>query len=307
MRSGTPTVAPLRLPLVVDPQEYDLGDSAGTVRTVGRRWRWITEGLPDVPGAALVAMEAIADVLEAAGGVGSSLNELSDAVWRRLDDLGAANGARTRVIDVLGEHHPLLIATEECDRMLSGAARAVVAAVGHRDEGHLVRIHVSDGGAPKTALSSVEVGPRGLRGDRQAMRAHHGRPFQAVSLYSQELIDALSGEGHPISPGALGENLVLSGVDWGALRPGMRLVVGPDDARATVAARGSDGTTPDGSRSVVLELNAWVPPCTTVGAAFTDRRFDRIDHDKHPGWARAYAWVLKGGTVDVGSTVTILA
>lgn len=298
MSSAIPPIAPLRLPLVVDPGEYDLGDAAATVRTVGRRWRWITEGLDDVPGAAVVAMEAIADVLEAAGGEGSSLDELSDAVWRRLDELAAARGARTKVIDVLGEHHPLLIATEECDQMLSAAARTVVAEVGHADEGHLERLHISDGGAPKTSVSSTEVGPRGLSGDRQATRAHHGRPFQAVSLYSAELIDALTVEGHPIEPGAVGENLLLSGIDWGALRPGVRLLVAPSHDRAALLE-----VPPE---PVVLELSAWAPPCKTIAPAFTDRRFDRIDHDKHPGWARAFAWVLKGGTVHAGSRVTVL-
>jgi MOSC domain-containing protein YiiM len=288
----------LRLALVVAPGEYDLGDSAATVRTVGRRWRWITEGLQDVPGAAVVAMEAIADVLEAAGGEGSSLDELSDAVWRRLDELAAARGARTKVIDALGEHHPLLIATEECDRMLSAAARAVVAEVGHDDQGYLERIHVSDGGAPKTSVSSAEVGSRGLSGDRQATRAHHGRPFQAVSLYSAELIDALAVEGHPIEPGAVGENLLLSGIDWGELRPGVRLLVTPPHDRAALVE-----VPPE---PVVLELSAWAPPCKTIAPAFTDRRFDRMDHDKHPGWARAFAWVLKGGTAHAGSRVTVL-
>lgn len=298
MSSDVSFTAPLRLPLVVAPGEYDLGDSAATVRTVGRRWRWITEGLDDVPGAAVVAMEAIADVLDAAGGEGSGLDELSDVVWRRLDELAAERGVRTRVIDVLGEHHPLLIATEECDRMLSAAARAVVAEVGHADEGHLERIHISDGGAPKISVSSADVGSRGLSGDRQATRAHHGRPFQAVSLYSEELIEALAAEGHPIEPGAVGENLLLSGIDWGALRPGVRLLVAPPHDRAALVE-----VPPE---PVVLELSAWAPPCKTIAPAFTDRRFDRIDHDKHPGWARAYAWVLRGGTVAFGSRVIVL-
>lgn len=306
MSSVTPPIAPLRLPLVVAPGVYDLGDAAATVRTVGRRWRWITEGLDDVPGAAVVAMEAIADVLEAAGGEGSSLDELSDAVWRHLDDLAADQGARTKVIDVIGEHHPLLIATEDCDRMLSAAARAVVAEVGHDDQGHLERIHVSDGGAPKSPVRSTEIGQRGLHGDRQATRAHHGRPFQAVSLYSAELIDALAAEGHPIEPGAAGENLVVADIDWGALRPGARLVIGPRDAADAVPPPGSADTTQNPPQPVVLELSAWAPPCVTIAPAFSDRRFDRIDHDKHPGWARAYAWVLNGGTVAVGSKVTVL-
>jgi hypothetical protein len=92
--------------------------------------------------------------------------------------------------------------------------------------------------------------------------------------------------------------MLLSGIDWGALRPGVRLLVAPSHDPA--------GTVEVPPEPVVLELSAWVPPCKTVAPAFTDRRFDRTDHDKHPGWARAYAWVLNGGTVHVGSRVTVL-
>lgn len=292
--------------VAVDAGEYDLGDSAATVRTAARRWGWVTEGLDALPVAAERALEALSGILEAAGGEGSSLEDLGDAVWRNLAELAAVRGARTRAVDALGEDHPLLIAAVECDRMLSIAARAVVAEVGRRDEGHLQRIHISDGGAPKTPVETAEIGPRGLRGDRQATREHHGRPFQAVSLYSAELIDALVAEGHPITPGAVGENLLLSGFDWASLRPGLRLLVGGHDAAPAVVRGELPATVEEAARPVVLEVSAWVPPCRTIAPAFTDRRFDRIDHDKHPGWSRAYAWVLDGGTVTAGSRVDVL-
>lgn len=305
-RVEAPSTASSGPSLRVDPWEYDLGDAAATVRTTPRRWRWITEGCVDLPDAATVAMEGMVGALSAAGGDGSGLDDHGDAVWRRLDELATARGPRTRAVEVLGEHHPLLMAATECDRLLSVAARAVATGVGHHDEGCLQRIGISDGGAPKAAVGSAEVGPRGLRGDRQAVREHHGRPFQAVSVYSADLIDALATEGHPITPGAVGENLLLSGVDWASLRPGARLVVGGHDAHGDIAQGGTGAATGGSTRPVVLELNAWAPPCRTIARAFTDGRFDRIDRDKHPGWARAYAWVIDGGTVAVGSTVHVL-
>lgn len=303
---NTTVVATAQLSISVDPCEYDLGDSAATVRTAPRRWGWATDGLDGLPAAAEAALEALVSALRAAGGVGTSLHDVCDAVWRNLAGLAETRGVRTRVVDVLGGDHPLLIATIECDRMLSVAARAVAAEVGRADEGVLQRIGVSDGGAPKESAARAEVGPRGLAGDRQAEREHHGRPFQAVSLYSAELIDTLSGEGHPIAPGAVGENLLLSGLDWGSLRPGVRLVIGRDDPGEGVVDGETRATIQDADRPVVLEVNAWVPPCRTIAPAFTDRRFDRIDHDKHPGWSRAYAWVLRGGTVVTGSRVEAL-
>ncbi len=320
---------PFSARLTVDPLEYDFGDASGTVRTTPRRWRWITAGAEDVPGAALVAMEAISDVLGAAGGSGTSLDELSDPVWRRLNELSAVHGPRTKIVDVLGPHDPLVIATEECDLMLSAAARSVAGEFGISGQGSVAAIHVSDGGAPKTPVGAVEMGPRGPVGDRQAERAHHGRPFQAVSLYSLEAIEALVAEGHPIAPGAVGENLLLTGIDWETVRPGLRLVITPREAEITgSAALGSTRTGKseigsDGSRSgrvatvadaamagassaVVLEVNAWAPPCKTIADAFIDRRFDRIDPDRFPGWARAYAWVISGGTVTRGANVRLL-
>ena len=59
-------------------------------------------------------------------------------------------------------------------------------------------------------------------------RKHHGGPDRAVCLYSLERILALQEEGHPIYPGAAGENLTLTGLDWEALQPGMTLRLGAD-------------------------------------------------------------------------------
>jgi MOSC domain-containing protein YiiM len=283
-------------PLRVEVAEYDFGDAAGTVRGVPHRWRWITEGLVEIPGGVLVAMEAIADVLRSAGGKGDHLEQLSDSVQRELGLMAIEHGNRTKLVDVLGENHPLTIATEECDRLLSVAGRAVAAEVGVPTEGRLVGVHISGGGAPKSAVPSAQVGARGLLRDEQATRDHHGRPFQAVSLYCSEAIDELRAQGHPVEAGALGENLTVAGIDWRCLRPGVRLAVG---------GAGSGGDTGSGD-PVVLEVSSWAPPCRNIATAFADRRFDRVDHDKNPGYSRAYAWPLTHGTVKTGDTVTVL-
>ncbi len=88
------------------------------------------------------------------------------------------------------------------------------------------RVNVSGGGVPKLPTGGGGIGHAGLEGDRQADRKHHGRPFQALCLWSAEVIDELAAAGHPIGPGSAGENLTLSGIDWTALRPGARLRVG---------------------------------------------------------------------------------
>lgn len=286
--TSLPDLAALRrLPLPIDAADYDIDDAAGTVGGAPHRWRWIVEGLDDVPGPALVALEAMADVLGAAGGEGRDLTALAGSVERRLRELSAEHGARTKLVDALGEHHPLLIATEEVDRLLSAAGRAVAAHVGVPGTGELAQVGVSGGGPPKATVGSAEIGPRGLVGDRQATRRHHGRPFQAVSIFSAEVIRSFADEGHPIAPGAVGENLTVAVLDWTSLRPGIRLAVGHVDP-------------------VVLELTSWAPPCKKVAGAFSDLRFDHLDHDLHPGRGRAYAWVVHPGRVTAGDPVHVL-
>ena len=150
-------------------------------------------------------------------------------------------------------------------------------------KGSLVQVSSSNGGVPKAALPSATVGRRGVIGDRQAERRHHGRPLQALSIWSQEVIDELRGEGHPIGPGLAGENLTVAGIDWRTIRPGVRLLIG----------------------EVLAEVSAFASPCKKNAQWFSDRDFRRIDHDLHPGWSRAYAWVLEGGAVAPGDDVLV--
>jgi MOSC domain-containing protein YiiM len=145
-------------------------------------------------------------------------------------------------------------------------------------------INVSNGGVPKLPRPSAYIRAGGVEGDRQANLRYHGGPDRAVSLYSQERIDALRAEGHPIEPGSIGENLTLSGVEWTRLAPGVRLQIG----------------------SVVLEITQSVPPCRKIARAFHDGRFDRVSDDENPGWGRYYCRVLSEGRVTVGDGVAVL-
>jgi MOSC domain-containing protein YiiM len=92
--------------------------------------------------------------------------------------------------------------------------------------GRIVQLNVSQGGVPKRPIPRGRVGPLGLEGDRQRDRKHHGGPERALSLFSFETIERLRAEGHPIEPGAVGENLTLGGIDFRSLGPGARLRLG---------------------------------------------------------------------------------
>ena len=104
-----------------------------------------------------------------------------------------------------------------------------------RRQAHVFQINLSPGGVPKEAVPQARLGFLGFEGDGHNDSELHGGPERAVCLYSLEHFLALQREGHPIYPGAIGENLTISGLDWPQLTPGMRLGIG--DETATDLAR----------------------------------------------------------------------
>lgn len=174
-------------------------------------------------------------------------------MWTVLADLGAVEGAATT--------------------STTGAARGVVAG-----------LFLSDGGVPKTAVDSVEIGWRGVHGDRQASRAHHGRPWQAVCLWSSDIVADLARAGHPIRPGSAGENISIRGLDWSAARPGTQLTLG----------------------TATLTIAAYAIPCSKNARWFTDGDYGRMSHERSDA-SRLYARVEVPGRVGVGDSVICTA
>ena len=149
--------------------------------------------------------------------------------------------------------------------------------------GTVAGIFLGDSGLPKQPVSIAEVTRDGLVGDRQRTRKHHGRVWQALCLWSADVVDTLRAEGHPVFGGACGENLLLSGIDWQTLRPGARLRLG----------------------SAVAELSLPTIPCKQIRPYFTASAIRRIDHDRHPGSSRWYATVVEPGQVALGDSVSV--
>jgi MOSC domain-containing protein YiiM len=141
-----------------------------------------------------------------------------------------------------------------------------------------------DGGVPKHRVAATRLLEGGVEGDRQLDLRYHGGPGRAVCLYSLELLRALAGEGHPLGPGSLGENLTVEGLDWSAVQPGARFEVG----------------------EALIEITAEAPPCKTVAGCFTEGAFIRVSAKKHPGWSRWYASVLRAGLVREGDSVEVV-
>ena len=201
---------------------------------------------------------------------------LTDEQWQ----LGAVLAGRRHAVGWFGRHvlhdgiHHLADIGRIRHRIGSGA---------RTQHGHVAALHVSDGGVPKRAVDAVTITGRGVEGDKQADRRHHGRPVQAICLWGSDVIEELRGEGHPIAPGAAGENVTVGGIDWSGLLPGSRLDVG----------------------GVPMLISAHAIPCGKNARWFHDRDFSRIHHERHAGASRLYAIPLTAGEVSVGDPVTI--
>jgi MOSC domain-containing protein YiiM len=151
--------------------------------------------------------------------------------------------------------------------------------------GVIFQLNCSDGGVPKLAVEEAEVTETGLVGDRQAHRKIHGGPQRALCLYSLERIEELRREGHPITPGSVGENVTIRGLNWSELAPGVRLALGEE---------------------VVVEITSYTNPCNSIAQSFIKGDFRRIAQKKHPGYSRLYARVVSTGRLRVGQEVRAL-
>lgn len=154
-----------------------------------------------------------------------------------------------------------------------------------RGQGRIVQINVSGGGVPKTAVPVARITEDGVEGDRQRDLEHHGGPDRAVCLFSMERIRDLQAEGHAIVPGAVGENVTIEGIDWDAVLPKSRVLLGD---------------------AVALEVTRYTSPCFNIKGAFADGDYARISQKRHAGWSRVYARVLVPGTVRAGDPVRVL-
>jgi len=151
--------------------------------------------------------------------------------------------------------------------------------------GVIDQLAASGGGVPKVALERASVTRCGVDGDAQSHRIHHGRPWQALCLWSSDVIAALRAEGHPVVAGGVGENLTVSGIEWSSLHAGLVVEMG----------------------DVVARLTAPAVPCSYISGSFADGDSRRIAHDLHPGFARWYASVIEPGELRPGMSITVRA
>jgi MOSC domain-containing protein YiiM len=150
---------------------------------------------------------------------------------------------------------------------------------------HIFQISVSNGGVPKTPVREGQATRLGLAGDRQRDLKHHGGSQRALCLFPLEAILELQRQGHPIYPGAIGENVTIAGLDWRQVVPGVELQLGAQ---------------------VRVEITAYAHPCSNIEAAFADGNINYVSAKKSPHRARVYARVLQEGLIKPGDEVTLL-
>lgn len=139
-----------------------------------------------------------------------------------------------------------------------------------------------EGGVPKPSVDSIDVRLNGVFGERIRDTKHHGGPKRAVCILSNQTLEFLQNEGHPISGGSTGENLLID-VDEEFLRPGVRLKFA----------------------NVELEITSPAPPCKTIQASFTNGDFKQLSHKLNPQRTRWYAQVIQEGMIHVDEVVDI--
>jgi MOSC domain-containing protein YiiM len=148
--------------------------------------------------------------------------------------------------------------------------------------GRIVQINVSPGGVPKRPVPGARVLRSGIEGDAHRHAKLHGGPDRALCLFSLERLVALQAEGHPVEPGALGENLTVGGLDWAQVRPDDFYRLGDE---------------------VLVQITQFTSPCRTIRRAFLDGASARVSEARHPGWSRVYARVLVPGEIAAGDVV----
>ena len=149
--------------------------------------------------------------------------------------------------------------------------------------GKILQINVSPGGIPKLPISEARVTQTGVTGDAWAHPNIHGGPNQALLLVCSEALEELRAKGFALYPGALGENLTISGIDRRQMRAGQRYRAG----------------------ETLIELTKVRAPCKTLdvlGEGIQSEIYDKLvkaGDPSSPRWALSgfYAAVRRPGAI----------
>lgn len=148
--------------------------------------------------------------------------------------------------------------------------------------GSVHTLQANGGGVPKPQINHAAITFAGVDGDVQASRNHHGRPWQALCIWSREVIDAFRANGDPITYGSAGENITVQDLNWALAQPGMTLRIG----------------------EVVCQITAFAIPCSQNKAWFADGDYRKMSHERGDT-SRLYAMVHTPGVIKPGDEVQL--
>ena len=249
------------------PYEFTQTDALRTLGNVGDLWLTMMQGRSSAAADAL-ERNLIHSISAAVGATpNASLSELGTLGAQTLSDSPALEGILASVWSTLAEAAQVLRADGQMPATATGT---------------VTQLSSSKGGVPKLALESVDVSFRGVVGDVQKSRNHHGRPWQALCIYSDEVINKFRADGHPIARGSAGENITTSGLDWADIRPGVRLRIG----------------------TVLANVQAYATPCKHNAQWFSDGDFNRMNYLRGSA-SRVYATVVEPGRIVTGDAVVL--
>ncbi len=148
----------------------------------------------------------------------------------------------------------------------------------------VIGLFVSQGGVPKLPVDRLYVRKSGCIGDKQNDLRYHGGPNKAVCILQNCILEELQSNGHPITPGSTGENILVDGCLVGEIYPGSKIKFG----------------------ELEIEITQDAPPCKTISESFTDRNFNLISHKKFPNYTRWYGKVIHEGVLTIGATFEVI-
>ena len=144
---------------------------------------------------------------------------------------------------------------------------------------YVLAVSISAGGVPKRPQPEALALTSGFVGDGRN-HAKHIRPDRAISLWDQEILQALVSEGFALTPGAAGENLTVVGLHVQTMAPGTLLKIGGE---------------------VVLQLQQPRKPCYVLDA------IDPRLKEAIVGRCGYMASVIREGTIRPGMAIHVLS
>ena len=264
--------------IIVGNHKYSGTDAYRTLLSVGSLWRHHMHDVKRNPNRVAAVGAELGQSLELLADLHNVKPELE--LGARLEHLGELAASKIDEIDLerlanwLGNLWPTFAKLHE-----PNTQNAVTPNTG--SAGKVVGIQVSTNSVPKTSIARGIVNYDGIDGDRQMARTHHGRPWQALCIWCDEVITQHVNAGHPITRGSAGENITVSELDWTEVRPGATLEFG----------------------SVKTQITGYAIPCKKNARWFSDGDYQRLSHELG-AVSRVYCLVTQPGEATVGDTVT---